>query len=101
MELLDNKKEMAAQAAASAMAKQQEAITKIMQLQKQKALLKDRKRNILRYNLRYLDKLNAAEEKERLEQKEAEYKKLYTINLADSSKEPNYSESSSNLPPLS
>ena len=72
-----------------------------MRLRKQKALLKDQRRNILHYGLRYLDELDTTKKKERLEQKEAEHKELYAINLTSSSKKPGHDKSSSNLPPLS
>jgi len=101
VELLDDEEEVAAQAAASAMAKQQEAMAKIMRLRKQKALLKDRRKIMLRRGLQYLDELDALEEKERLEQKEAEHRELCAVNLAGSGEEPGHGESSSDLPPLS
>jgi len=72
-----------------------------MQLRKQKTFLKNRQKEMLHYNLQYLDKLDALKKKERLEQKEAECRELYAINFAGSSKRPDHGRFSSDLPFLS
>lgn len=64
MEQLDDEEEIAAQTAISVMAKHQEAMAKISRLRKQKAFLKERRKEMLRRGLRYLDELDAAERRE-------------------------------------
>jgi len=101
VERLDDEEEVAAQAAATAMAKQQEAMAKIMRLRKQKAFLKDRRKTMVLRGLRYLSELDALEEKEKSEQKEAGHNELCSVNLAGSGEGLDLGGPSSDLPPLS
>ncbi|RFU26970.1 hypothetical protein B7463_g9362, partial [Scytalidium lignicola] len=48
-------------------AEEEEAMAKILRLQKQQALLQRQKNEMARHGLKYLDELNTAEEKKRQE----------------------------------
>jgi hypothetical protein len=65
VEQLDEEEERAAAAA-------QEAMARVARLRKQRTFLRERKKEMLRRGLSFLDELDAAEEKERLEKEKAE-----------------------------
>ena len=63
---------------------EEEAMAKILRLRKQQAFLRQRKTEMSKRGLKYLDELDAAEEKERLEKEKQEQVQLAAVTSVTS-----------------